>query len=84
MDLSGRIRRAALEAVEAVGLQDAAYDSHYIDPEFTWAHVHYRTLAGARFSVRILLGGHPEQPANTTVGVLKEQIVPALQSNQTF
>lgn len=84
MDLKGRIRRAAVEAVEAVGLEGVAYDSLYIDPQLAWAYVHFRTLKGETFTVEILLGGRPEQPVNTTVKAFREQIVAALESAQIF
>ena len=84
MDLNGRIRQAAVEAIEALGLEGVAFYGLYIEQELGWAHVHFRTLAGEYFSVKILLGGYPEQPANTTVEVLWEQIVTALETGETF
>lgn len=84
MNLVGRIRRAAVEAVGAVGLEGIAYHSLYIDPQLAWAFVHFRTLKGETFTVEIRLGGCPEQPVYTTVKALREQIVAALESAQIF
>lgn len=84
MDLRGRIRRAAVEAIEAAGLEGVAYHSLSIHPELEWARVHFTTLKSEYFTVEVLLGGRPEQPVNTTVKALREQIVAALQSAQIF
>jgi hypothetical protein len=81
MELDERFEQAAAAAIARLGLVGVEYDSLYRHPDSERVDVHLEEGTD-HFGVQILLGGHPQSAADTSIDAITDQIATELNKRQ--